>query len=606
MKIRKPKPWRKLDNNALLFVANNSKKDTKVFRFYCDLKEDIRPDKLQQALDKIIEIYPLFLTTLRRGLFWHYLEESDLHPKVVEEYKDPCAPLYIKDKFNLLFEVTYYKKRINFEVFHALTDGTGAMEFLRELIKQYLLLCHEKEGLQDIMLTKEKVTIQDQEDDAFSRYYTKTYKKSGQKKKKAYQVQRNAPSYKKLQITEHVLSLKDLLEKSRELGCSLSVLLTTIYICAIHEEMPKLQEKKPLVIMVPVNLRKFFASASMLNFFAFIEPEYNFSENSDDFMEILEAVKRYYKENLTEEKMLTHINKYFSLEKHPILRFFPLLIKNWGIYIGARKSKDDVTAIFSNMGAVVMPEEYCAYIESFGVYTNTPKVELTMCSFQDEVTLSFTSRFDTTNIKRNFYRILDSLSISAEEKESEFPESDTPELKGLMIYKWFSFFCILACVICLGINVLVTKNSWWSVIVIAGTGSFWMALSIGYYKRHNLLKDIMWLYILITCGSIVWDVYYGFLGWSVDYVFPAISIVVLIGMLIVSKIQAHSAKEYMIYFLMAASYSVVVSIVLMAVGIIKKLQFSVVSSSIGFLVVIVLMIFRWKDFKEELQKKFHL
>ena len=41
--------------------------------------------------------------------------------------------------------MTYYKKRINFEVFHALTDGTGATEFLRELVKNYLHLVHKDE-----------------------------------------------------------------------------------------------------------------------------------------------------------------------------------------------------------------------------------------------------------------------------------------------------------------------------------------------------------------------------------------------------------------------------------------------------------------------------
>ena len=63
---------------------------------------------------------------LRKGLFWHYLEPCNLRPIVKEEYKEPCSRLYIKDKKTLLFEVTYYKKRINFEVFHVLTDGTGA------------------------------------------------------------------------------------------------------------------------------------------------------------------------------------------------------------------------------------------------------------------------------------------------------------------------------------------------------------------------------------------------------------------------------------------------------------------------------------------------
>ena len=61
---------------------------------------------------------------------------------VKEETKPPCSRLYIPDKKSLLFEVSYYKNRINFEVYHALTDGTGAMHFLQELVQNYLILAH--------------------------------------------------------------------------------------------------------------------------------------------------------------------------------------------------------------------------------------------------------------------------------------------------------------------------------------------------------------------------------------------------------------------------------------------------------------------------------
>ena len=125
---KKKARWRKLDNAAKLYSAASNKKDTRVFRFYCELKEEVNPDVLQEALNQTIEIFPTFLMVLRKGLFWHYLEPCNLRPIVKEEYKEPCSRLYIKDKKTLLFEVTYYKKRINFEVFHVLTDGTGATE----------------------------------------------------------------------------------------------------------------------------------------------------------------------------------------------------------------------------------------------------------------------------------------------------------------------------------------------------------------------------------------------------------------------------------------------------------------------------------------------
>ncbi len=111
-----------------------------MFRFSCELYEPIDPKLLQQAVDRTVEKFPHFLFVLRSGLFWYYLERSALRPAVHEENRPPCAPLYIKNKKNLLFDVSYYRSRINLEVYHALCDGTGALQFLKTLVYYYLLL----------------------------------------------------------------------------------------------------------------------------------------------------------------------------------------------------------------------------------------------------------------------------------------------------------------------------------------------------------------------------------------------------------------------------------------------------------------------------------
>ncbi|MDY4633370.1 MAG: alcohol acetyltransferase, partial [Dorea formicigenerans] len=59
--------WRKLDNAALAFPLVTGKDDTRVFRFYCELKEEVDPELLQQALDETMEKYPLFQAVLRKG-----------------------------------------------------------------------------------------------------------------------------------------------------------------------------------------------------------------------------------------------------------------------------------------------------------------------------------------------------------------------------------------------------------------------------------------------------------------------------------------------------------------------------------------------------------
>ena len=365
--------WRSLDNAAKLFSAASSPKDTRVFRFYCELKEEVKEEILQEALNQTIQKYPVFLSVMRKGLFWHYLEKSELRPVVREEYKEPCSSLYVRDKKTLLFEVTYYEKRINFEVFHALTDGTGATEFLRELVKNYLYLIHE-EDLEPVELSNQYLTVKDQEDDSFSRYYDPDFPRKKKKKIRAVQIKKGGKGYEELQINEASMSVKELLGIAREKKVSMSVLLTAAFICAIHEEMSRMQEKKPVILMVPVNLRKIFPSDSMLNFFGYIEPGYQFGGGKDSFEDVLEAVKLYFQENLSKEHMAGRMNELIAIEKHKILKWAPLELKNRCIRAGAKMAEQEVTAVLSNMSVVKMPEDYAQYIEKFGVYTSTNRI----------------------------------------------------------------------------------------------------------------------------------------------------------------------------------------------------------------------------------------
>lgn len=71
---------------------------------------------------------------------------------------------------------------------------------------------------------------------------------------------------------------------------SITIFLTAILLCAIHEEIPKNRQKRPITLMIPVNLRNYFPSQSMGNFFGWIEVGYKFEENTS-FEQILESSK---------------------------------------------------------------------------------------------------------------------------------------------------------------------------------------------------------------------------------------------------------------------------------------------------------------------------
>lgn len=603
---KKKAHWRKLDNAAKLYSAASNKKDTRVFRFYCELKEQVQSELLQEALDQTLETFPTFLMVLRKGLFWHYLEPCNLRPVVKEEYKEPCSRLYIRDKKTLLFEVTYYQKRINFEVFHVLTDGTGATEFLKELVKNYLYLAHKEEGLEQVSLQPEDMTVQDQEDDSFLKYYSKDQKRPKKRKLHAFQIRRKKKDGNRLHVHESIVSVQAILKRSRELGVSMTIFLTAIYMMAIHEEMSKMQKKRSVILMVPVNLRKFFPSTSMLNFFNWIEPGYDFATQDENFEAVLNHTKAFFEAELTKEKMSAHISELLALELHPILRLAPLELKNLCIQAGAKFSEKNVTAIFSNMSAVKMPENYVPYIERFGVYTNTPKMELCLCSFQDKLSFAFTSRYDTENIERNFYRLLKEQGISAQKVEPVFPKPTMPSEQEMKVYKIYSFLCIALVALMLVTDLNFHPKIRWTVFTAGGVATMWIASSIGFFKRYNLLKNLMWQLLIGTIISFIWDALTGWHSWSVDFVLPMMSVGILLAMCVIAKVQKSPVREYLIYEIMAAGYGLILPGILLLCKVVKRPTVSMFGALVCFLFLVGVLLFKGREFKEEMQKNLHV
>ena len=116
----------------------------------------------------------------------------------------------------------------------------------KELVKNYLYLIHKVNGLEPVSLLPEDMTVQDQEVDSFLKYYFKKIKKIDRKKRKTTMLSRYGEKKKDgnhLHVHESVVSVQAVLKRSRELGVSMTVFLTALFMMAINEEMSKMQKK---------------------------------------------------------------------------------------------------------------------------------------------------------------------------------------------------------------------------------------------------------------------------------------------------------------------------------------------------------------------------
>ena len=379
-------------------------------------------------------------------------------------------------------------------------------------------------------------------------------------------------------------------------------------LCSIREEIPKNQQKRPVALMIPVNLRNYFPSQSMTNFFGWIEVGYIFSDETT-FEDVLLSVKKQFEEELVKEKIAMHMSGYVRIEKNPFVRAVPLEIKKYFLMLGANLGSRSITAVYSNIGIIRLPEEYKEYIQHFGIFACTNTLQMCSCSYGDEMVLGLTSKLSDDSIQRNFRKILSEEEVSHRELKNEFPgygEKHRLEKKeNQKVIQTFSFLCLAIAVICGMINFMMAGVLNWFWFAGAGCACAWLVVMVAYYKRRNILKNEMWQLLLISVIAILWDRFTGWKGWSVDFVIPFGILAVQFSVPVIAKINRLEREEYLFY-LVQAGIAGLIPMILVWTGIVQFAVPSVICAGISFLTLAALFIFCKKDTMREFHKKLRM
>ena len=417
-KKRRTIRWDKLDNTAHLFPVIAGESMTNVYRISVTLCEDIVPDILQQALDIVLPKFDVFNVRLRMGVFWYYFEENGKKaPRVVEEGLFPCRQIQPNRNQSYLFRVTYYKRRINLEVFHVLTDGMGGVNFLRELTYQYLRLAHPQllevtnDGLsEETSLNRE---------DSFVKNY-KQSKASGFKKEKAYILKLEKLPKGEFGVMHGYMPVSGLKEVSHRYGVSINEYLVACYIWSIYSEcLHGMPSDKPIRVAVPVNLRPFYDSVTTKNFFVMVSAEFMPDKAGYTFEDIVAIVKESLGSQITKEHLEDLFSYSVSNQMNILMRPIPLPIKNLAINAVYTKSALANTTTITNIGNISIEEAYKPYIEMFHAFIAMSKgqsLKGTICSYGDTLVFTFTSIFSETMVQRAFFRQItrDGVDVSIE------------------------------------------------------------------------------------------------------------------------------------------------------------------------------------------------
>jgi NRPS condensation-like uncharacterized protein len=412
------KKWFRLDNAGRLYVSIINPMDTTLFRVSATLYDKIDETILEASLKNLIKRFPYFNTHIKKGVFWYYVEESDNVPVPLKERHYPCMNYNIKKKSNFPFRVLYFQNRISVEFTHAITDGTGAFVFLKSLLYEYFRLVGESIRIEGDIAPVDGQAAEEELEDGFSKYYIKKY--PAQKRiKKAFHFPYKLLPKGIYSVVTGAIDMDALKETAKSYNTTITEFICAVYFKTILELIEKNgYKKRPIVLNVPVNLRKMYPSNTMRNFFVSVTPVVDPRLGHYSFEEIIKYVKNFMEIQVDKRYINQMISRNVKNERNVFLRAFPVFIKDaimpWIFHFYGERG---FSTGISNVGLVKVPEKMERKIEKFEMYPPPSSgniIKAAAVGYKDKLYMSFGKLTHEKEVEREFFRNIVEFGIPVE------------------------------------------------------------------------------------------------------------------------------------------------------------------------------------------------
>ena len=410
--------WMKLDNAAKIYPAAKRRNWNNFFRISATLTEPVDVAVLRSALDVTARRFPSIAVRLRRGMFWYYLEQIPHSPAIQEEKSCPLAHAPFHEVRQCAFRVLVYHNRFAVEFFHALTDGTGGLTFFKTLLAEYL---SQKYGLTipagDGVLGRLEEPDEEELEDSFLRYAGNI--KASRKEATAWHLTGTPEKDGFKDLVTLMIPAPALKECAKAHGVTVTELLCAAMMQAIcqlqAEKVPQRSRRRPVKVLLPVNLRNLFPSKTLRNFASYITPEVDPRMGDYTFDEICAAVHHRMGLENNPQTMRAKFAANVASEQSPLLRVMPLFIKNLAMKavfdtVGECKS----CLCLSNLGVVRLPEVMAPYVARMdfiiGVQAKAPH-NCGVLTWNDTVYINCIRSIREPELELHFYRVLHQLGL---------------------------------------------------------------------------------------------------------------------------------------------------------------------------------------------------
>ena len=452
--MKNEKIWYELDAFAKTYSSIISEGRTTCFRLSALFSENIDLEILQKVTISLEKKYPFYNSELKKGIFWNYLQQKKAHFMIEEEKTYPCTDI---QKDNPL-RIIYFNNKLSIEIAHFLTDGKGAALFFKDLIEEYLekryfLENFEKDKKDNLIYKTEKKKeieiekinkiinfgkkINKNEKDFENKkseknFFEKTREllgndsglKNSQKNeyvdlyekymrkvskettiKSAFHLPMKILEKGQYHITTGEIDVESLKEESKKYGTTIGKYLLSVYFKILLDRYS--QTKNPIVIGVPVDLRKIFEETTYRNFFINITPSMDASLGAYSLSEIITYLDNYFALKITKKEFYKSIYKAMNPMQNIIIKSVPYLIKRMFFpfifdYYGER----GYTTGFSNLGIFKVNKKYEKYLKGFRFLpppSKRCKIKMGVISDCNKVYVNFGNLTANYDIERDFF-----------------------------------------------------------------------------------------------------------------------------------------------------------------------------------------------------------
>ncbi len=404
--------WYRLDSAGILYSALQREEYSAIYRFSAQMAQPVEPPALQRAILRIMPRFPSFAVRIRRGLFWYYLEPNPAPgPFLKEDVSDPCQPVRFREDDGWLVRFYYYRSRISIEVFHALSDGAGAMVFFRALLAEYLrqtgVDVPEGEGIP----SPGEPPRPEELEDAYTRYAGK-HAFGLRRLPRAYANLGTPEPFYTFHVTMGFVPLDRVRERARHYGASITEYLSAVLIQVLLDKQKREhpRRERPVALAIPINLRGWFPSETVRNFITTVRPYIDPALGDYTFPEIVSQVRHFMKLHINRQELQAAFTGNVRFTRNVLLRAVPVALKNPVMALNYRMlGVRPYTCTYTNPGAFTVPPAMAEHIRGMEVIlgqATVPRAHCASISYGNTLEITFAGTQKETDTERDFFRFL--------------------------------------------------------------------------------------------------------------------------------------------------------------------------------------------------------